>query len=61
MIGRLAISKAGHDKGTVYIITNEDADNYYLWEGKQKPVERPKKKNKRHIKTVLKVYAEDLR
>ncbi|MBO5165003.1 MAG: KOW domain-containing RNA-binding protein [Lachnospiraceae bacterium] len=61
MIGRLAFSKAGHDKGTVYIIIGEDAENVYVCDGELKPVERPKKKNKRHIQPIYKGCDEDLR
>ena len=61
MIGRLAFSKAGHDKGTVYIIVGEDAGNIYVSDGRFKPIEHPKKKNKRHIQPILKGCDEDLR
>ena len=61
MIGRLAFSKAGHDKGTVYIIVDEDAEYVYASDGNLKPLERPKKKNKRHIQPILKGCDEDLR
>ena len=61
MIGRLAFSKAGHDKGTVYIIVDEDAEYVYVSDGNLKPLERPKKKNKRHIQPILKGCDEDLR
>ena len=61
MIGRLAFSKAGHDKGTVYIIVEEDTEYVYVSDGRFKPLERPKKKNKRHIQPVLKGCDEDLR
>lgn len=61
MIGRLAFSKAGHDKGTVYIIVDEDAEYVYVSDGNLKPLECPKKKNKRHIQLILKGCDEDLR
>lgn len=60
MIGRLALSNAGHDKGTVYIITGEDTENFYVCDGRLRPLERPKKKNKRHIR-LIKGCDEDLR
>ena len=52
MIGRLAFSKAGHDKGTVYIIIGEDAANVYVCDGDLKPIERPKKKNRRDFRRI---------
>lgn len=54
MIGMLAFSKAGHDKDTIYVIVKEDADFVYLADGRLKPIEYPKKKNKRHIQIVKK-------
>ncbi len=52
MIGMLAFSKAGHDRQTVYMIMKEDAEYVYLSDGRLKTVERPKKKNKKHIQPI---------
>ena len=61
MIGMLAYSKAGHDKQTLYMIVGEDSEYVYLSDGKLKPVEHPKKKNKKHIQPVKKGYDESVR
>lgn len=61
MIGMLATSKAGHDKDTVYIIVKEDAEYVYLADGKLKTVEKPKKKNKKHIQIIKKESDDILR
>lgn len=48
----LAVSKAGHDKGTTYVIIKEEADGYYVADGKTKSLSAPKKKNKKHLQLV---------
>ena len=52
MKGKLAISKSGHDKETVYVIIKEEATHVHLADGKSKTIEKPKKKNKKHIQIV---------
>ncbi len=58
MTGMLAVSKAGHDKGKVYVIIEEDDEYVYLADGKKRTVEGPKKKNKKHIQIIKKVQTE---
>ena len=55
MIGKFATSKAGHDKTKLYIIINEDLEYVYLVDGDLKPLEKPKKKSKKHIQIINKV------
>lgn len=57
--GRLALSKAGRDKGSIYVIWDEDGEYVYLVDGKYKPLEKPKKKKRKHI-AVLRERAEEL-
>lgn len=52
MIGKLAKSKAGHDKDQIYLIIQEDKDFVYLVDGKIKKIENPKKKKKKHIQII---------
>ena len=52
MIGMLASSKAGHDKTEVYVIVAEDETYVYLCDGRLKPLEKPKKKSKKHIQII---------
>ena len=52
MIGKFAISKAGHDKAQTYVITAVEGDYAYLCDGRLKPVEKPKKKRIKHIQLV---------
>jgi len=52
MTGMFAVSKAGHDKGRMYIILKEDGEYVYLADGKLRTVENPKKKKKKHVQPV---------
>ena len=52
-VGMLAKSKAGHDKGHVYIIMKEDAAYVYLVDGSLRTLDRPKKKKKKHVQIIL--------
>lgn len=54
MKGMFATSKAGHDKGKLYIIIEEDAEYVYLTDGRLKLVDAPKKKKKKHIQLIKK-------
>ena len=51
-VGMLAMSMSGHDRGQIYIIMKEDEEYVYLSDGKRRPVERCKKKNRRHIQII---------
>ena len=57
MKGKLAQSKSGHDKGSYYVIIKEEAD-LYLADGRLKTVEKPKRKNKKHIQIIKKLPEE---
>lgn len=58
MIGKLARSKSGHDKGNLYVILKEDKANLYLADGCYRTVEKPKKKNKKHIQLIKRLPEE---
>ena len=47
MIGMLASSKAGHDRRQIYVIIGEDDEYVYLADGRNRTVDRPKKKNRK--------------
>ena len=64
MIGMLAVSLAGHDKGRIYLIIGEEGDFCYLADGKTRGAENPKKKRKKHrqiMKTRDEALAEKLK
>lgn len=48
----LARSKAGHDKGKVYIVESETEEFVFLIDGVTKKIEAPKKKNKKHVQPI---------
>ena len=52
-VGMLAKSKAGHDKGQVYVIFDVDDAYVYLVDGKIRTIEKPKKKKKKHVQLIL--------
>lgn len=56
MVGRIVCSKAGRDKGYFMIVVDSDKKFVYVCDGKERPLERPKRKNKKHLQftnTVL--------
>ena len=50
--GQLVFSKAGHDKDHLYVIVGEEADRVYLADGKLKKLQKPKRKNKKHVQII---------
>ena len=53
MVGKLAVSLAGHDKGSVFLIVREEAGSVYVADGVLRHYASPKKKNIKHIQPVL--------
>ncbi len=49
---KLAVSRSGHDKDCLYVIITEEANLVYLADGKLKPIDKPKKKNRKHIQII---------
>ena len=47
--GMLARSRAGHDKGSIYVIISVKNEYVYLADGALRPLSRMKKKNIRHL------------
>ncbi len=58
MIGMLASSKAGHDRRQIYVIIGEDDEYVYLADCRNRTVDRPKKKNRKHIQLIKKMRLE---
>ena len=52
MTGQLVTSKAGHDKGTLYVIVAQEGEFVYLCDGRLKTPEKPKKKRWKHIQPI---------
>lgn len=53
----LATSKAGHDKGELYVIVRSDEDYVYLVNGTNKNIDSPKKKKHKHIQIIKNIPA----
>lgn len=52
-IGDMVISKAGHDKDKVFVITAiVNGDFVLMADGSSRPTENPKLKRKRHLRVV---------
>lgn len=52
MTGMFVFSKAGHDKGQMYLVLREEGDYLYLADGRYKTLEKPKKKNRKHVQPI---------
>lgn len=50
--GMLAYSRAGHDKGNLYVIIEADQEYVYLVDGIQRKISNPKKKKAKHIQII---------
>lgn len=48
-IGGLARSRAGRDKDELYVIIGRDETYVYLCDGRSHPLEKPKRKNPKHL------------
>lgn len=60
MTGQLATSKAGHDKGTLYVILSQEGGFVYLCDGRLKTPDKPKKKRVKHIQQINASVGEEL-
>ena len=48
----LAVSRAGHDKGTVYVVLAADDTYFWLADGTRRLLEKPKKKKQMHVQVI---------
>ncbi len=58
-IGDVVISTYGHDMGDWYIVEDVLNEYVFLIDGKNKPLDKPKKKKVKHILTTN-YFAEDI-
>ena len=52
MTGQFVTSRAGHDRGTLYIVVAEEGEYVCLSDGRRRTPDRPKKKNRKHIQPI---------
>jgi len=49
LVGFFAISKCGHDAGEYYVIISAAGNDLHVANGKNRTIQRPKKKNRVHL------------
>jgi hypothetical protein len=54
--GFLVRSRAGHDLGEICFVLSEDENFAYLCDGKYRTIDKPKKKNKKHLALLVNGY-----
>ena len=52
-ISDVVISTAGHDKGEIFYVVSTDDQFLYLANGKDRTLDKPKRKKRRHVQKVL--------
>lgn len=57
--GSVVISKAGRDKGYFLVVMDITNEGVFVCDGKERPVERPKKKNPLHLAKTRYVLTEE--
>lgn len=57
--GSVVISKAGRDKGYFLAVKEITENGVFVCDGKERPVERPKKKNPLHLTVTKYVLPEE--
>ena len=59
MVGRIVCSKSGRDKGYFMVVVSTKDGIYFVCDGKERPLERPKKKNAKHLEFTETVLCEN--
>lgn len=59
MLGRIVCSKAGRDKDYFMVIVKTEDEYVYVCDGKERPLDRPKRKNKKHLAFTNTVLSEN--
>ena len=52
-VGNVVISLAGHDVGRIYLAVSQDNRYVYVCDGKEHRLNKPKRKNKKHIGQIF--------
>lgn len=51
--GLIVFSRAGHDKGGAFVVVDVTGDFCFLVDGKERPLQKPKKKRTKHLCPTL--------
>ena len=49
LIGRVAVSRAGRDKGRAFLVTGAEGEFLLLADGRVRKLEKPKRKKRMHV------------
>ncbi len=60
MTGQFVVSKAGHDRGRLYVVTGREGEFVFLCDGRTKTPEKPKRKKLKHVQPVNRLVGEEL-
>lgn len=60
-INRAVVSLAGRDRGSICLVLQEEGEYLYLADGRVRPVERPKKKKRKHAQLLADACGEPIR
>ena len=52
-ISDVVVSTAGHDRGELFYVISTDEQFLYLANGKDRSLDKPKRKKRRHVQKVL--------
>ena len=52
-ISDVVVSTAGHDQGELFYVVSTDEQFLYLANGKDRTLDKPKRKKRRHVQKVL--------
>jgi len=55
--GQIVVAQAGRETGRLFVVVAVDDDFLYLADGEKRPLERPKKKNPRHVRLLAEADA----
>ena len=58
--GRVVISTAGHDAGKSFVVLRDEGRFLYLSDGGERPLSKPKKKNKRHVRLTVRILSDTM-
>ena len=53
--GTVVISRAGHDCGRAMLVVRNDGEFLFVADGKERKLEKPKKKNRKHVRATSRV------
>lgn len=57
--GQVVVSTAGRDKGRLLAVVRTDSPFIYVCDGRERPLDNPKRKNPRHIEVTDAGLSED--